>query len=213
MTNFPNPFPKPVILKRWNSIEVIEFTCGRWEKGSCGTHKARLRRKRQGQGSLVIGRSSFEQLQDKARQSLALIVVYRMGSLYFCSRKAWFLIIPILGSPQRISSKVAWVFPPLPPKTHIFQSPSTRDFKAAPFTFPFNEQPLITLLTSKRRICRVNQASQIKIYVKNYTLNILEPLPEHPLWSLQKNLISTQRSYFLHTKILISSYKFSPILS
>jgi hypothetical protein len=48
---------------------------------------------------------------------------------------------------------------------------------------------------------------------KLLTHNILEPLPEHPLWSLQRNLICTQRSSFLHTKILICSYKFSLILS
>jgi hypothetical protein len=35
-----------------------------------------------------------------------------------------------------------------------------------------------------------------------FICNILEPLPEH-LWSLQRNLICTQRSLFLHTKILI----------
>jgi hypothetical protein len=43
--------------------------------------------------------------------------------------------------------------------------------------------------------------------------NIPEHVPVHPLWSLQRNLICTQRSSFLHTKILFSSYKFSPILS
>jgi hypothetical protein len=39
--------------------------------------------------------------------------------------------------------------------------------------------------------------------------NIVEPIPIHLLWSPQKNLICTQRSSFLYTKILICSYKFS----
>jgi hypothetical protein len=39
--------------------------------------------------------------------------------------------------------------------------------------------------------------------------NILEPLPEHPLWSLQRNLICTQRSFFLAHK---DTYLFLQVL-
>jgi hypothetical protein len=43
--------------------------------------------------------------------------------------------------------------------------------------------------------------------------NILEPLPEHPLWSLQRNLICTQRFFFCTQRYLLvptSSPPFSP---
>jgi hypothetical protein len=52
-----------------------------------------------------------------------------------------------------------------------------------------------------------------KIWFLDMIHNILEHATVHPLWSLQRNLICTQRSSLLHTKIIFGSYKFSPILS